>query len=160
MKKIMKAALLALALVMLAACGSSSTADGSARESALAFDDTLMEKMNASLDLVETLDTAVTKVSDGSDPTALDELAGEFLALQTSLDEIEAETQAATLYVGAVRAYVSNARVVVESVAAYLDSGDAKDFEKFEHYTSLYADLLDNVTEKRTAFLAEEGLAK
>lgn len=160
MKKIMKAALLALALVMLAACGSASTIGSSAKEDALAFDEVLMDKMNASLDLVETLDTAVAKVSDGSDPAALDELAGEILALQTSLDEIEAETQAATLYVGAVRAYAANARVVVESVAAYLDSGDAADFEKFEHYTGMYADLLDNVTEKRTAFLAEEGLTK
>lgn len=161
MEKIIKMAFPALlALLVLAACGSASTADSSAKEDALAFDEILMDKMDAALDLVETLDTAVAEVSDGSDPAALDELAGELLTLQTSLDEIEAETQAATLYVGAVRAYVANARVVVESVAAYLDSGDTKDFEKFEYYTGLYAGLLENVTEKRTAFLAEEGLAK
>lgn len=160
MKKVMAVLLAAVLTLSLCACGSASTADSGVKEDALAFDEILMDKMDAALDLVETLDTAVAEVSDGSDPAALDELAGELLTLQTSLDEIEAEMQAATLYVGAVRAYVANARVVVESVAAYLDSGDAEDFEKFEHYTGLYADLLDNVTEKRTAFLAEEDLAK
>lgn len=160
MKNIMKVALLALVLVVLAGCGSASTTGGSANEDALSFDEILTDKMDAALDLVETLDTAVAEVSDGSDPAALEELAGELLALQNSLDEVSAETQSATLYVGAVRAYIANARVVVESVAVYLDSGDAGDFEKFEHYTGLSADLLDNVTEKRTAFLAEEGRAK
>lgn len=160
----MKTALLALLVVVLMmgciAVVSDDSSGGSAKKDALAFDALLMDKMDAALDRVETLEDTVSSISDGSDLGALDTLASDIFDIQNSLDEIETETSAEVLYVGAVRAYVANARVVVESTAAYLETGNAEDFEKIEHYTGMYADLLDNVTEKRAAFLSGEGLAK
>lgn len=78
---------------------------------------------------------------------------------QDSLDAMQADAEStdAMLYIGAVRAYVSNTRVIAEAMYNYINSANADDYDKFEHYLSTQTTIQLNVINKRADYLQSRG---